>query len=125
MESEQIMAIFYLLTIASVVLFQLCLIFGAPWGEFTQGGKYDGSLPISGRITALLSIPIIIYMGTSITSAYGLLLPNWADWTAYGAIAMHVFVTILNWISPSKKEKLLWGPITFIMLLLAAYAVII
>ena len=38
---------------------------------------------------------------------------------------MHVLVTILNWISPSKKEKLLWGPITFIMLLLAAYAVII
>jgi len=125
MELEQVMAIFYLLTIASVVLFQLCLIFGAPWGEFTQGGHYDGSLPISGRITALLSIPIIIYMGASITSAYGLLVSNWADWTAYGAIAMHVLVTILNWISPSKKEKLLWGPITFIMLLLAAYAVII
>jgi len=69
MESEQLMAIFYLITIASVVLFQLCLIFGAPWGEFTQGRKYDGSLPMSGRITALLSIPIIIYMGTSITSA--------------------------------------------------------
>ena len=124
MELEQIPAILYALIIALVVLFQLCLIFGAPWGQITQGGRYEGPLPVGGRVVATLSVPTLIFMGASITSAAGLM-PNWADWTAYGAIAMHVLVTILNWISPSKKEKLLWGPITFIMLLLAAYVVFI
>jgi len=124
MELEQIAAILYALIIAPVVLFQFCLIFGAPWGQFTQGGRYEGPLPVAGRVAALLSVPIIICIGGSITSAAGLV-PNWAGWTAYPAITIQALNTILNWISPSQKERLLWGPITSIMLLLAAYVVII
>jgi hypothetical protein len=121
---EQILAILYALIIALVVLFQLCLIFGAPWGQITQGGRHEGSLPVTGRVAALLSIPILICMGASITSAAGLM-PYWAGWTGYAAIAMQALSTILNWITPSQKERLLWGPITSIMLLLAAYVMFI
>ncbi len=124
MELEQMAAILYALIIAPVVLFQFCLIFGAPWGQVTQGGRYEGPLPVTGRVAALLSVPILICMGASITSAAGLV-PNWAGWTAYAAIAMQALSTSLNWITPSQKERLLWGPITSIMLLLAAYVVLI
>tara|TARA_B100000959_G_C14418099_1_gene393275 strand:- start:46 stop:423 length:378 start_codon:yes stop_codon:yes gene_type:complete len=124
MELEQMAAILYALIIAPVVLFQFCLIFGAPWGQVTQGGRYEGPLPVTGRVAALLSVPILICMGASITSAAGLV-PNWAGWTAYAAIAMQALSTSLNWITPSQKERLLWGPITSIMLLLAAYVVFI
>ena len=119
---EQILAILYALIIALVVLFQLCLVFGAPWGQITQGGRYEGPLPVIGRVAAMLSIPILICMGASITSAAGLG-PYWAGWTAYAALAMQALSTTLNWITPSQKEKLLWGPITSIMFLLAAYVV--
>jgi hypothetical protein len=121
---EQIPAVLYALIIALVVLFQLCLIFGAPWGQITQGGRYEGPLPVTGRVAALLSVPILICMGASITSAAGLV-PNWADWTANVAIAVQALSTTLNWITPSQKERLLWGPITSGMLLLAAYVVLI
>lgn len=121
---EQIPAVLYALIIALVVLFQLCLIFGAPWGQITQGGRYEGPLPVTGRVAALLSVPILICMGASITSAAGLV-PDWADWTAYIAIAVQALSTTLNWITPSQKERLLWGPITSGMLLLAAYVVLI
>ena len=117
---EQIAAFFYILIIAIVVLFQLCLIFGAPWGQITQGGRYQGTLPVGGRVAAALSIPILIFMGASITSAAGLV-PNWAGWTAYAAIAVQALSTTLNWITPSQKERFLWGPITSIMLFFAAY----
>jgi hypothetical protein len=117
---EQIAAFFYILIIAIVVLFQLCLIFGAPWGQITQGGRYQGTLPVGGRVAAALSIPILIFMGASITSAAGLV-PNWAGWTAYAAIAVQALSTTLNWITPSQKERILWGPITSIMLFFAAY----
>jgi hypothetical protein len=33
-------------------------------------------------------------------------------------------VTTLNWMTPSKPERLLWAPITSIMLLLASYVVL-
>ena len=121
---EQMAAILYALIIALVVLFQLCLIFGAPWGQITQGGCYEGPLPVGGRVVATLSVPTLIFMGASITSAAGLM-PNWADWTAYAAIAVQALSTTLNWITPSQKERFLWGPITSIMLLLAAYVVFI
>ena len=121
---EQMAAILYALIIALVVLFQVCLIFGAPWGQITQGGRYEGSLPVGGRVVATLSVPTLIFMGASITSAAGLV-PNWADWTAYAAIAVQALSTTLNWITPSQKERFLWGPITSIMLLLAAYVVFI
>jgi hypothetical protein len=121
---EQIPAILYALIIALVVLFQICLIFGAPWGQITQGGRYEGTLPVTGRVVALLTVPILIYIGGSITSAAGLV-PYWAGWTANAAIAMQALSTTLNWITPSQKERLVWGPITSIMLLLAAYVVFI
>jgi hypothetical protein len=63
-------------------------------------------------------------MGASITSAAGLV-PYWAGWTAYAAIAMQALSTTLNWITPSQKERLVWSPITSIMLLLASYVVFI
>jgi hypothetical protein len=114
----------YALIIALVVLFQVCLIFGAPWGQITQGGRYEGSLPVGGRVVATLSVPTLIFMAASIISAAGLV-PNWTDWTAYAAIAVQALSTTLNWITPSQKERFLWGPITSIMLLLAAYVVFI
>ena len=124
MELEQILAILYALMIAFVCLFQLCLIFGAPWGQITQGGRYEGSLPLTRRVAALSSVPILICMGASITSAAGLS-PYWEGWTGYAAIVMQTLSTTLNWITPSQKERLLWGPITSIMFLIAAYVVFI
>ena len=121
---EQMAAILYALIIALVVLFQVCLIFGAPWGQITQGGRYEESLPVGGRVVATLSVPTLIFMAASIISAAGLV-PNWTDWTAYAAIAVQALSTTLNWITPSQKERFLWGPITSIMLLLAAYVVFI
>ena len=122
MDLEQIAAILYTLIIVLVVLFQFCLIFGAPWGQFTQGGRYEGSLPVTGRFAALLSVPILICMGASSTSAAGLA-PNWAGWTAYAAIVMQALSTTFNWITPSQKERLLWGPITSVLLFFASYVV--
>ena len=123
MGSEQIFATLYVSIITLVILFQFCLIYGAPWGQITQGWQYHGALPMSRRVAAAISIFLLIYMAASVTSAAGLN-PNWADWTAYLAIAIQALSAILNWITPSKKERQLWAPVTSIMLLLAVLVVI-
>lgn len=43
-----------------VCVFQLALVFGAPWGEYTQGGQTKGKLNRAGRIGAAVSIVILI-----------------------------------------------------------------
>ena len=44
------------LLLGAVVLFQVALVLGAPWGEYTQGGGTAGSLPVAGRVTAVVSM---------------------------------------------------------------------
>ena len=124
MDLGLITAYLYVVILGAAAVFQLCLIFGAPWGEYTQGGRYKGTLPVNGKIAAGFSIPILIFLGASISSAAGLI-PVWERWTAYVAIAIQSLNTILNWISPSQKEKLLWGPVTTFLTLLAGYVVFV
>lgn len=73
-------AALYLLVIAVVIVFQFCLIAGAPWGRYTQGGRFEGALPISGRVAAGFSVLLLLCMGAGIASAAGMS-PNWPSWT--------------------------------------------
>ena len=118
METFEITALFYIFITSIVIVFQLALAFGAPWGEFTQGGRFKGTLPVSGRILAALSIPVLIFMGCSIASAAGLIF-EWYRWTAYVTIGIQGLTAIFNFITPSLKERHLWGPVTSIAFFLA------
>tara|TARA_B110000003_G_scaffold126311_1_gene128409 strand:+ start:624 stop:1001 length:378 start_codon:yes stop_codon:yes gene_type:complete len=121
MEFIQIAAILYILITVVVIFFQLFLVLGAPWGEFTQGGRHKGSLPISGRISAAISIPILVFMASSISSVVGFV-PNWSIRTAYITLALQGVTAVFNLITPSLKERRLWGPVTTIAFILAAYS---
>ena len=121
MEFIQIAAILYILITVVVILFQLSLVLGAPWGEFTQGGRHKGTLPISGRISAAISIPILVFMASSISSVVGFV-PNWSVRTAYITLALQGVTAVFNLITPSLKERRLWGPVTTIAFILAAYS---
>lgn len=118
----QIATIWYLIFVAGVIVFQFCLIAGTPWGRLTQGGRHEGTLPVAGRVAAALSVLLLFCMGAGIASAAGIT-PNWPMWTAYAALAVQAMSTILNWITPSRAERLLWGPVTAVMLALATYVV--
>ena len=104
-----------------VICFQIALILGAPWGRITQGGTIRVKLPASGRMIAFVSIFILAGMALAILSASGAW-PNWPRWTGWVALAVQSLSMILNWITPSRPERLLWGPITTLMLALAALA---
>ena len=121
MELNQLTAILYIFITALVIFFQLCLVFGAPWGEFTQGGRFKGALPISGRVLAALSIPLLMFMALSIASVAGFIF-EWDSWTAIATIALQGVTALFNWITPSRKEKLLWGPVTTVAFGLCSYS---
>ena len=121
MEFIQIAAILYILITVVVIFFQVFLVLGAPWGEFTQGGRHKGTLPISGRISAAISIPTLVFMASSISSVVGFV-PNWSIRTAYITLALQGVTAVFNLITPSLKEKRLWGPVTTIAFVLAAYS---
>lgn len=111
-------ALVYAACCAAVIVFQFCLIAGAPWGRLTQGGQHSGALPGQNRVFAAISIVLLIGMAGSLLSAAGLWL-NWPAWMSWVALAIQALSTLMNWITPSRPERLLWGPVTSVMLVLA------
>jgi len=116
-------AMLYALLVVGIIVFQCCLIAGAPWGHLTQGGQQQGKLSMSGRIVAFFSIPLLIFMGAGVTSAASLW-PGWSLWIGWTALGVQAVVTCLNWITRSKPERRLWGPITSAMFGLAAFVIL-
>lgn len=118
----QLAATTYVFIILGVVVFQFCLIAGAPWGRVTQGGRHHGSLPISGRVVAGTSVVLLVFMAIGIASEAKLIagLPKWVPYTG---LTIQALSALLNWITPSRIERLIWAPITTLMLTLALYVV--
>ncbi len=120
MPLQQLAGIIYLLITVVVIFFQICISAGAPWGEFTQGGRNKGVLPKSGRLLAAISVPVLVFMGLSITSIISNA-PNWEKWTVYVTMVVQGLTAVANLITPSRKERLLWGPVTTVAFLLAVF----
>ncbi|MCB1684155.1 MAG: hypothetical protein R3E82_18640 [Pseudomonadales bacterium] len=111
-------AFIYAVLCAGVILFQICLIAGAPWGHLTQGGGHTGVLPLRGRVIAAISILLLMMMAGAVLSGAGGW-PNWPRWAAWGALGVQAVSMLLNWITPSGAERRLWGPVTTVMFALA------
>ncbi len=118
------LAHFYATMCLGMVFFQIALIIGLPLGEYTQGGQHKGALPLSGRIMAAASILILIFMALAIVSAAGFAGGFWPRWTGWVALGVTAVSCLLNWITPSDKERGIWGPIMTVMLALAAYVML-
>jgi len=106
----------------AIVFFQIALIVGAPLGAYTQGGRFEGALPLAGRIAAAVSIPVVLFQALAILSAAGFPGLGWPAWTGWVAFAVQVATTGLNWITPSKPERAVWGPVTSVMSAMALVA---
>jgi len=94
---------------------QIALAAGAPLGRFTLGGRFPSRLPGNWRALALVQASLLLAMACAMLDRGGVLrlgLPDAAFWLA---LALTVLTTIANSASPSRPERLLWGPVTLAM----------
>ena len=101
-----------------VALFQLALALGAPWGEYTMGGRFPGKLPLKMRIAALIQIIILLVLAFIV-----LIRSGWA-WGQFYSIgktgiwfvaAFFVLGSVVNLLTPSKGERAIWGPVNILL----------
>ena len=105
-----------------VAVFQWCLTLGAPWGHLTMGGKFEGALPNGLRVAAMVQSFILLGLATLVLSRSGVAFPTLADYSGQGAwiaVAVSAVALVLNSITPSRRERLLWAPVTLLMTLCA------
>lgn len=102
-----------------VVAFQLALALGAPWGEMAMGGKHPGRFPPGMRVAALVQAAILVVIALIVFTRVGLVFDGFRVFSGYAIWFVVVFSglsLVLNTITPSKKERLLWAPVTLVLL---------
>ena len=71
-------AVAYSLATTGVVVFQLALALGAPWGRFAMGGAFPDRFPPGMRVAALVQGVLLALSVGVVLSRAGLAVPQWA-----------------------------------------------
>jgi hypothetical protein len=98
-----------------VILFQLGLAAGMPWGAASMGGKYPGKYPPKMRAVAMVNAVILGGMLVIAWVRAGRVFPELQSISSVGIWVMVVFFglgTVMNAITPSKIERI-WVPVAF------------
>ncbi len=112
----------YIFTLLSAVgvIFQLALALGAPWGEMAMGGRFSGQFPPKIRIAAFIQMLLLIFIALVILTRAGLIFSAYYELSlslVWFVVVLCTLSALLNTITPSKKERIIWSPITIIMLI--------
>jgi hypothetical protein len=105
-----------------VSVFQLALALGAPWGDLAMGGAFPGVYPPGLRVAAFLQIAVLAGIALVVLSRVNLALPAWhatSRWLIWVIVALAAIGVLLNLITPSATERLIWGPVTIVLFITA------
>jgi len=112
-----------------VAAFQIALVLGAPWGDYTQGGANSGVLPAGGRAVAAFSAVLLVVMACAVLARVGMgplrsaprrLVTVLAWFTAvYSVLGL-----LANVATQSERERMVWAPITAVLGVLVLVAVL-
>ena len=119
MDIKRIAAIGYTIVTAGVVAFQIALAAGAPWGAYAMGGAFPGQFPPALRVGAVVQAALLLLMAAVILSRAGVALPRWSRasrWLAWVVVAFAVVSLVLNLITPSAGERMIWAPVALLLL---------
>ena len=104
---------------AIIVIFQLALALGAPWGEMAMGGKFPGRFPPKMRVAATMQMVLLLLVAIIVLVRAELLFGEYFEISrsaVWFVVALFVVSSILNIITPSKKERMMGAPIAIILL---------
>ena len=110
----------YLLLTGIVVLFQLALAAGAPWGHLAMGGKYPGRFPARIRFLSVFNAVILLALGGVVAARAGHLLQGLRDlsmWAIWVVVVFGALAVVANLATPSKPERALWAPVSIVMVI--------
>jgi hypothetical protein len=119
MDVTALAAITYTIATAGVIIFQVALALGAPWGAYAMGGASPGRFPPAMRVAALIQAAVLGALAVAVLSHAGLALPSLAEaypWLIWVAVAVSALSVLLNAITRSAGERRIWLPVALTLL---------
>ena len=101
-----------------VFLFQIALAAGIPWGHLAMGGRYPGKFPPNMRVGAVIQGALMAFLGMIVLSRAGVAFPGLANLSnilIWVAVAISGVSLVMNLITQSKWERILWAPVALLM----------
>ena len=109
------LALVYAGLAALPLLMHLALAAGAPLGRYTVGGRFPGRLPPKWRGLALVQALLLAAMAAIVlrrADAVDFAGPGWPFWLVVGLTGT---TCLANLATPSRPERIVWGPVTGLM----------
>ncbi|MGB3910977.1 MAG: hypothetical protein WBL06_10950 [Pseudolysinimonas sp.] len=108
-------AIIALALFALLIVFQLALALGAPWGRAAYGGQHPGVLPTHFRVAS--AVAVVVWAVIALAVARRGALPVWSpvpdSWlpvVVWIIVGLLVIAAVMNAITPSALERAIWLP---------------
>ena len=110
----------YVFTIGIVisVLFQFALAAGMPWGHLAMGGRFPDVMPPAMRVGAVIQAALLVFLAMIVLARAGVTLTSMYTMSTmwiWVVVAISGLSLVMNLITPSKWERILWSPIALIM----------
>lgn len=110
-----------LVLFALLIVFQLALALGAPWGRAAYGGQNTAVLPMQFRVASAVAVVVWAALALVVVRRAGL--PVWAPLPAawlpvavWIVVGLLVIAVVMNAITPSGLERAIWLPFTLLLL---------
>jgi hypothetical protein len=118
MTKKKIYPLLVFISIAvAVIVFEACLASGMPWGEYAFGGKFPGKLPSHMRGASVIQAFIWCLWILIALARSGIILPGLFSLSKklmWLVVTLNCVAVILNVITPSAAERMIWAPVAII-----------
>ena len=103
-----------------LVLFQVLLAAGAPWGRAAYGGQ-SAELPAYLRVASAVAAVVWSFVALLVLRRVGVIgwspMPTrWLRAASWVVVVVMALATVLNAITPSAIERAIWFPVSALML---------
>jgi len=116
---QSVAAVIFTVVAVAAVGFQLALAAGAPWGTYAMGGRFPGRFTVPLRVAALAQAIVLALLAGIVIARAGLALEAWASsasWLIWVVVGFSALSLLMNSMTPSKGERLVWVPVAIVML---------
>lgn len=118
--TQPLLAYIFTGVVAVVAVFQLALMCGAPFGHLAMGGRFPARFPATLRVAALVQAILLAFFALVTLSKAKVLWVQYydvAENVIWVVVAVSGLSLIMNLVTPSKWERILWAPVAGVMLL--------
>jgi hypothetical protein len=109
-----------LILLAVLIVFQLALALGAPWGRAAYGGQHAGVLPTQFRVASVVAAVVWAGIALVVARRAGLwvwspLPVSWLPVVVWIVVGLMVIAVVMNAITPSALERAIWLPFSLVL----------